>query len=311
MLHDGEKFDVGVAEVLDVGNELIGEFAIGEPAIVVLGNAAPGAEMHLVGRNRRVEPILLRAAGEPAGVVPAVGIEIGDDGAGGGTDFGAEAVGVGFERKNVVLRADDFVFVDGAFLEFGNEEFPDSGRAARAHGMDAAVPIIENTDEADAARGRRPDGEVNAGNSGDGAKMRAEFFVSVVVAALAHEMEIEFADEVRKGVGVVKFERIAAMGAALNFVAARLGRRGLIGRPGGFEKAFGAEFDGVCDFRGREGGIFENEAGLRGPGQKRANGPAARDGLRAEERERVGAASGKEGVDLRPELGLALRFGGE
>src|SRR5882762_9568756 len=33
MLHDGEQFDVGVAEIFDVWNELVGEFAIGEPAI--------------------------------------------------------------------------------------------------------------------------------------------------------------------------------------------------------------------------------------------------------------------------------------
>src|SRR5579859_2580043 len=32
MLHDGEQLDVGVAEVLHVGDELIAEFAIGEPS---------------------------------------------------------------------------------------------------------------------------------------------------------------------------------------------------------------------------------------------------------------------------------------
>ena len=59
MLHDGQQFDVGVAEILHVGNELIGEFAIAEPAIVVFGNAAPGAEMDFVNGDRRFEPILL------------------------------------------------------------------------------------------------------------------------------------------------------------------------------------------------------------------------------------------------------------
>src|SRR5258708_32440754 len=48
VLHDGEQFDVGVAKLSDVGDELFGEFAIGEPAIVVFRNATPGAEMDFV-----------------------------------------------------------------------------------------------------------------------------------------------------------------------------------------------------------------------------------------------------------------------
>ena len=41
MLHDREKFDVRIAELFDVGDELFGEFAICEPAIVFFRNAAP------------------------------------------------------------------------------------------------------------------------------------------------------------------------------------------------------------------------------------------------------------------------------
>ena len=48
MLHDREQFDVGVAESLDVGDELVGEFGVGEPAIGVFWDAAPGAEMDFV-----------------------------------------------------------------------------------------------------------------------------------------------------------------------------------------------------------------------------------------------------------------------
>jgi len=48
MLHDGEKFDVRVAELLHVGEELFGEFAIREPAIVFFRNPAPRAKMDFV-----------------------------------------------------------------------------------------------------------------------------------------------------------------------------------------------------------------------------------------------------------------------
>src|SRR5258707_9063144 len=107
--------------------------------------------------------------------------------------------------------------------------------------MDAAVPMIHVTDDADAASGRRPDGEIGAGNSGDGVEMCAEFFVGVVVAAFVHQMKIEVGEQVGKSVGVEDFERFAVVGASLNFVAAGLGGGGLIGRPTGFEEAFRAE----------------------------------------------------------------------
>ena len=48
VLHDGEKLDVGVAELFDIRDELFGEFAIGEPAIVIFGDASPGAEVDFV-----------------------------------------------------------------------------------------------------------------------------------------------------------------------------------------------------------------------------------------------------------------------
>jgi len=57
MLHDGEKFDMGIAHLEDVGNELCGEFAVGEPAIVFAGDAAPGAEMNFVDGDGGLDPV--------------------------------------------------------------------------------------------------------------------------------------------------------------------------------------------------------------------------------------------------------------
>jgi len=48
MLHNGEQLDVGVAHFLDIGNQLVGEFAIGKPAVFLFRNAAPRAEMDFV-----------------------------------------------------------------------------------------------------------------------------------------------------------------------------------------------------------------------------------------------------------------------
>src|SRR2546425_9131197 len=80
MLHDGKQLDVGVAEVFDVGDELAGKFAVIQPAIVVFGDAAPGAEMNFINGDGRFEPVFLRAVRDPIRVVPGISIEPGDDG---------------------------------------------------------------------------------------------------------------------------------------------------------------------------------------------------------------------------------------
>ena len=59
VLHYREQLDVGVAEIFYIGDELIGEFAIREPAIVLLGDAAPGTEMDFVDGDGGFEPIFL------------------------------------------------------------------------------------------------------------------------------------------------------------------------------------------------------------------------------------------------------------
>ena len=60
------------------------------------------------------------------------------------------------------MAALDLVLVDLALAKIGNEDLPDAGGAAIAHGVTAAVPVIEIADHADALRVRGPDGEVDA-----------------------------------------------------------------------------------------------------------------------------------------------------
>ena len=62
--------------------------------------------------------------GDPIVVGPFVLIEARNDGAGIGAEFRAEGIGIGFEGQNVAARADDFIFIDGAFVELGDEDFP-------------------------------------------------------------------------------------------------------------------------------------------------------------------------------------------
>src|SRR5207249_5702332 len=204
--------------------------------------------MDFVDGNGRLEPVLLRALGKPIGVLPFVVIEARYDGAGVGAQLRAEGVGIGFEREDVAARADDFIFVDGVFLELREENFPDARGAASAHGMDADVPAVEVANDADALCAGSPDREVNAPNAFKCYDVSAEFLVSVVMAAFAHEVEVEFAQHNGKSIRVENLEGIPEVRASLNLVTARRGRSGLVRGPSSFEEAFRAKFDRVGNF---------------------------------------------------------------
>ena len=105
MLHDGQQFDVRVAEFLDVRNQLVGKFAIAEPAIVFLRHAPPGAEMHFVNADGLLQPVFLGALLHPVRVVPGMFVEPRDDRAGVRPQLRAETVRIGLQRQNIVLRA--------------------------------------------------------------------------------------------------------------------------------------------------------------------------------------------------------------
>ena len=119
------------------------------------------------------------------------------------------------------MSADDFVLVDCAFAQFGNENFPDARRAAGAHGADASIPAIEVANQTDAARARSPNGEVCSAHAFERSQMRAEFFVGVVVATFAHQMQIELAEQIGKGVGVKGFDGFAVARAIANAIRGR------------------------------------------------------------------------------------------
>src|SRR5438309_8964509 len=154
--------------------------------------------------------------------------------------------------------------------------------------MNAAVPTIEVADDADALCTGGPNGEVSAADAFECDYLGAEFLVSVVMAALDHQIQVELAEHNRKGIGIEDFEGLAEVRAPLNLVTRRGWRRGLVRRPGSFEEAFGAKFQGVGDFRGGKGSAFnarrlQRDAGFRGPREEEPHRPVAADGMRAEE----------------------------
>ena len=181
---------------------------------------------------------------DPLGVGPLVGVEVDDDRACVRANLASERIRIGFKREHCAVCADNFVFVDGTFAELGNEEFPDSGRAARAHGIDAAIPPIKVADEADAASAGRPDGKMHASDAFQCLQMRAEFFVRVVVAAFSHEVQIKFAEKIGKGIGIQGFDSFAIDRAIANAVVRRSGRTLMRIRQRGFKKTFRSQLVG-------------------------------------------------------------------
>src|SRR2546423_14064263 len=114
--------------------------------------------------------------------------------------------------------------------------------------MDAAVPAIEVAHNTDAPRAGGPDGEVNAADAFECDQVGAEFLVSIVMAALAHQIQIELAEHHGKSIGIEDFERLAEGRASLNLVTRRGGGDGLARRPRGFREGLREKVDGGANF---------------------------------------------------------------
>ena len=104
--------------------------------------------------------------------------------------------------ENVTVRCLDLELVAYSGASCGQEQLPDTGGASGAHGMIAAVPVVEVPDNTDAPRVRRPHGECHPLDPIELPEMRAELVVDVEMGALAKQVEIEVAENRRHGVRV-------------------------------------------------------------------------------------------------------------
>src|SRR2546430_17094861 len=95
------------------------------PFNVSLRNVSPGAEMHLIDRNRRVHLLTLRTLLYPRLVLPLVLMYVGDNTGGQGGEFSSEAILVGFFKCLVFVKCEDCILLTNTTLDSGNEQFPD------------------------------------------------------------------------------------------------------------------------------------------------------------------------------------------
>src|SRR5437879_1334410 len=72
MLHDRHQLDVREAHLGEVIAHGVSELAVSERAVVLLGHAPPGAEVHFVDRPRSIERVHPRPAPHPLAIAPFI-----------------------------------------------------------------------------------------------------------------------------------------------------------------------------------------------------------------------------------------------
>jgi len=92
--------------------------------------------------------------------------------------------------------------------------------------------MVEIADDANALSVGRPDGEMHAGDSGDFAKMRAEFFVILEMSAFAEEVEVVVGEKRREGEGIEGLGRLVLRGRDAQSVGFRRNGGARSGRGG-------------------------------------------------------------------------------
>ncbi len=133
-------------------------------------------------------------------------------------------VRIGLELQRPV-GADDLVFVERARREAGREQLPDAAFAPKPHRPAPSIPLVERTDDADAARIGRPDGEGDAGDAVMLDGVGAERLPAFAMRSFRQEIDVELAQHGREAVDVVELAG-AALALGAQAVAKRLAPAG-------------------------------------------------------------------------------------
>jgi hypothetical protein len=131
VLAEGQELDVRETHVGDVVHQFLRRLPVGQHAVVLVGLAAPGPEMHLVDADRRLAAVAARALSHPLRVVPAVAADIAHDRRIFRWVLRAEADGVRFQRLRCAAAITDPVLVARPLADARDERLPD---ARTAHG---------------------------------------------------------------------------------------------------------------------------------------------------------------------------------
>jgi hypothetical protein len=207
VLGDRHQFQMGVAQVGDVGHQGVGQFApVVETSVVM---AAPGAGMNFVDVHGGVQPVPPRAGVQPFAVAPGMARRAGHHGGGAGAHLEALGIGVGLDDDRAGIPVADLVLVQIARRQAGDEQFPDAGAAAHPHGVDAAVPVVEAAHDGDPLGVGGPDGEAHAVGAVQLRGLAAHAAPGFQQAAFVEQVDFLVREQGAEGVGIGDLEGLA------------------------------------------------------------------------------------------------------
>ncbi len=188
MLADGQQLNVRETHLAAIVDQLMRQLAIRQPPMRVVPGPTPASQMDFVNRHRRIQRLAMLPAGHPFGVVPGVAVEVDDLRGRARRNFGREAVRVGL--LDHVIAAADFIFIERALGQAGDEQLPDAAGDVLAHRVAATIPGIEIADDAHARGVRRPDGEVHPFDAADVAQVCPQLVITLPVPPFVQQVQI-------------------------------------------------------------------------------------------------------------------------
>ena len=138
--------------------------------------------------------------------------------------FAAARIGVGLQRQQFALRADDLELVARAGANIRRKDFPNASVAAQPHHVAAAIPVVEVANDGDAAGVRRPDGKVKAVDALMLDRMSAHLVEEAQMRTFADEIVVHRPEHWPEAVGIGDHPFVVATRGA---VADRLQARDL------------------------------------------------------------------------------------
>ena len=135
--------------------------------------------------------------------------------------FKVEAIGVGLLSQVIAVARLDLELVNCAFSEPWNEKLPDPGAASNAHGVSAAIPAIEVSNDTDAPGVGSPDRELHATHVFKHPQVGSELFILLVVITFTHQVQVKVRKNWREGVGVDELKGLISMRLNAQLVAVR------------------------------------------------------------------------------------------
>ena len=186
---DGQEFDVGVADFLRMGYQLVGQLPVTNKA-VILRSPLPTAQMDFVDVDGLVDGLCGPALGHPFLVMPGEAVDVPDYRSRGRALLGGKAVGVRLVSFVAHQPGFDRILILRAYRQIGQKKLPGTAGPV-AHHIHPVVPEVEGANDADPLGIGRPDGKLHAVHPVHCAGMAAQLLEAVQKLPLAVEVQVK------------------------------------------------------------------------------------------------------------------------